>query len=182
MHCSSLPLSAILCKLVHEQEQVDISSLRKSKNCGNLPQCNRRYRSSAQILEPWRPLDSATAGGKRIKTRPLSAVVTQSLLRYNETTARLRVQRSPTSKRPDYLPRERRPSTSLADRCKSPQCWIHICHRAPATQHREAQPATCLLPAEPSLLLSEQPRKFVVHNTAPLRATIHRSSQPARTA
>jgi hypothetical protein len=44
----------------------------------------------------------ATAGGKHIKMRLLSTVVTSRYYVYNKTTANLCVQRSPTSERSDY--------------------------------------------------------------------------------
>jgi hypothetical protein len=66
-------------------------------------------------------------------------------------TASLHVQRLPTSEQPGYSPNERRTSMSVADRQKSLKRRIHLCSSAPATQHREARPATGLLPAESSL-------------------------------
>jgi hypothetical protein len=85
--------------------------------CGDLPQCDRRYRIGAQICEPRRPLDSAPPSGKLIKTRPLSTAATirastepvstsyQSLLHYiYESTTQLCVPRPLAGKRLDYSP------------------------------------------------------------------------------
>jgi hypothetical protein len=106
----------------------------------------------------------ATAGGKRIKMRPLSAVatiptrpvlnqspsVTTSRYYIYESTAQLRVQGSPAGKRPGYLPGKRRTCTSLAGRCQTPKRCTHVRHSTPATQHREARPATARCPPNPA--------------------------------
>jgi hypothetical protein len=126
-----------------------------------------------------------TAGGKRIKTRPLSTAAAnpvtnhyQSLLHCNETTARLRVQRSPTSKHPSTCPASAEPARALptSANLRGASSTADTCAGNPA-QIRSA--SYRLLPAESSLLRSG---KFVIHITALFRATIHHSNQPARTA
>jgi hypothetical protein len=95
--------------------------------CGDLPQCNRRYRIGAQIREPRRPLDSVppshswrqtykNAAPQRNRHRSFGPVqlqlpvlnqsrpVTSRYYNNCEITAQLRAQRSPAGKRLDSLP------------------------------------------------------------------------------
>jgi hypothetical protein len=121
--------------------------------------------SALKYMSPdahWIARRLATAGGKCIKTRPLSTAASshyqltshyQSLphLRDNSTAtcpaiAGQQASDYPGDRRPargpDYLPSERRTCTSLADRCRSPRCYSRGRHIAPATQRRSARPAT----------------------------------------
>jgi hypothetical protein len=133
----------------------------------------------------------ATAGGKRIKTRPLSTIATSttsyrllpvmtSHYYIQETTARLHIQRPPAGKRPEYLPNEHRTCTSLAGRCKSPQCWIHVCHNTPATQRRSARPTTHSLPAESSRCHMQRPLSGPSTQAVPVSCLVLRSGSEIR--
>jgi hypothetical protein len=141
--------------------------------------------SALKYVSHWIARRPATAGRKCIKMRPLSTAATspvtnhyQSLLRCNKTTARLRVQRSPTSKHPSTCPASDEHALALPTSA-------NLRGASSSADTRAGNPAQISsdsyrsLPAESSLLRSG---KFVVHITALFRATIHRSNEPARTA
>jgi hypothetical protein len=107
--------------------------------------------SALKYLSPdthWIACRLATAGGKHIKTWPLSAIVTS----YDQslpvaTTSTRQQQGYVPSKRPDYLPSERQTCTSLAG-----QCNLHSAEVTTATAYRQPNavklgrlPARCLL-------------------------------------
>jgi hypothetical protein len=89
----------------------------------------------------------ATAGGKLIKTRLLSTVVTSHYYDYNKTTASLRVQWSLTSMRQDYSLSKCRTITSFADQYKSPKRCIPsaTAHRQPSAEKLGWLPTHCPL-------------------------------------
>jgi hypothetical protein len=69
---------------------------------------------------------------------------------FSKATGALLVQYPPTREQPACLSSERRTNMSFADRQKSPKRFIHLRSSAPATQRREAWPATHLMPSERS--------------------------------
>jgi hypothetical protein len=93
----------------------------------------------------WIALHLATAGGKRIKMRLLGTVITSRYYVYNETTARLCVQRAARLLAP-RVPNQH-------ELCRPVK--ISKALYSPLPQRREAQLATHSLPAESSLLPSE---------------------------
>jgi hypothetical protein len=113
----------------------------------------------------WIACRLATAGGKRIKMRPLGTVVTSRYYVYNETTARLHVQQSPTSKRPTTCPASAEPVRALPTgmNLRSAAVTADTTHRQPSADQLGRLPTRCPLnpacccPSVPALVVCKRP-------------------------
>jgi hypothetical protein len=134
--------------------------------CGDLPQCNRRYRIGAQIREPRCPLDSAPLSDSWRQTYKSAApqhsrdqlpVATTRYYIY-ETTARLRAQRSPTSKRSTTCPAIAEPARALptGTNLRSVSYTSATTLRLPSVDQLGRLPARC--PPNPACRCPSGPR------------------------
>jgi hypothetical protein len=101
----------------------------------------------------WIACHLATAGSKRIKIRLLGTVITSHYYVYNETTASLSVQRSPTSERQDYLPSEHWTSMTLptGTDLRSASFTSATVHQQPSTEKLGRLPTCC--PLNPAIAI-----------------------------